>query len=236
MQERNNSFYHLGAVALLAVLPNLGHAATAVPNFDIDGIPKPGFPHFANSADITLTKSDSGSGASFQLSAVSTDKSPFVFQYNPSSSFTVNGTFNLAATFNASGKFTDGNITVDGTIPGYNVPGTTAPSSTNLFSAKLIAFGAETEIDDSSPVALGFKTDNLTGWAGDQFGNHGQESVYLYNFNVPGLMNDFSNFKFKTATFHGSAITTVPVPAAVWLFGSALALLSGARRRKAALV
>jgi hypothetical protein len=216
------------AVTLLSMLPSVGFAASAVPNFLIGGVPPAGFPHFENPASITLTKFGTGASASFLLTSANTSGN-FIFQYNPSSAYNVTGTYSLNASYNAVGVFTGGSLAINGTLPGYNGPGT-APSATsqNLFSAKLVSFGYDS-VPDITPVALGFKTENFSGWA-KQFSDGSAESAYLYNFNVPGLMSMFTNPKFKTITFQGSAMTTVPIPAAVWLFGSGLALISCVRR------
>jgi hypothetical protein len=218
------------ALTLLFVLPSVGIAASAVPNFLIGGVPPAGFPHFENPASITLTKFGTSSSATFQLTAASTSGN-FIFQYDPTSAYTVTGTYSLTASFNATGVFTGGSLAINGTLPGYDGPGT-APATTaqNLFSAHLVSFGNDI-VPDITPVALGFKTENFSGWA-TQFSDGSAESAYLYNFNVPGLMGMFTNPKFKTITFQGSAITTVPIPAAVWLFGSGLALIACVRRKK----
>jgi hypothetical protein len=217
-------------LSLLSLLPSVGFAASAVPNFLIGGVPPAGFPHFENPASITLTKSGTGSSASYLLTSANTS-GDFIFQYNSTSAYNVTGTYNLTASFNAAGVFTGGSLAINGTLPGYNGPGT-APSATsqNLFSANLVSFGYDI-VPDITPVALGFKTENFSGWA-TQFSDGSAESAYLYNFNVPGLMNMFANPKFKTITFQGAALTTVPIPAAVWLFGSGLALISCVRRNK----
>ena len=219
-----------GFAILLYLSPSLGFGASAVPNFIIGGVPPAGFPHFENPASITLTKTGAGSAATFQLTSASTPGS-FIFQYNPTSAYAVAGTYSLTANFNAAGTFTGGTLAINGTIPGYNGPGTApAPTTQNLFSANLVGFGYDI-IPDNSPVALGFMTQDFSGWA-TQFSDGSAESAYLYSFNVPGLMSMFTNPKFRTITFQGSAMTTVPIPAAVWLFGPGLALIAGFRRKK----
>jgi hypothetical protein len=222
------------AFLALAVLPTASQAVAVVPNFSIGGIPIPGFPHFDNKKDITLTlaKSGSGAGATYQLTANYTAPGIFRFQYDPAHPFNVvNGTYQLVASFNSSAALTGGSVTVNGIISGYNIPDTTAPPTTSslLYKADLLGYGTDTTAN-ATPMALGFKTGNTdpTSWA-YQFQKTGFESVYLYDFNVAALMSSFKNPKFKTITFSkASALTTVPLPAAVWLFGSALAVLSGA--------
>jgi hypothetical protein len=48
------------------------------------------------------------------------------------------------------------------------------------------------------------------------------------------LNNSSGNWRFDNVVISGSAVSAVPVPAAVWLFGSALAGFLGLKRRKAA--
>jgi hypothetical protein len=224
--------YPASAFLLLSVLPTAGQAITVAPNFSIGGIPAPGFPRFDNTKDVnvTLAKSGSGAGATYQLTANYTSGA-FLLQYDPWTSFNVAGTFQLVANFNSSGALTGGSVAINGTIPTYSVSGTTAPPGTPslLYGAQLTAYGADTTAN-ATPMALGFKTNNATGWAA-QF-QSSPESVYLYDFNTAAFMSSFNNPKFKTITFtKASALTTVPLPAAFWLFGSALAALSGTRRR-----
>jgi hypothetical protein len=52
------------------------------------------------------------------------------------------------------------------------------------------------------------------------------ESIYISL--LGGFDGNFNNGKFKDS---GIAITTVPIPAAAWLFGSALGLLGWVRSR-----
>ncbi len=51
---------------------------------------------------------------------------------------------------------------------------------------------------------------------------------------VPGTFMDNGPFAGQHATFEGVAVSAVPVPAAVWLFGSGLLGLVGVARRKKA--
>lgn len=237
-----NYMLPLWAAAALAVAPSFGQAA--LPDLNVPGIAPAGYANFSDAASITLTKQGSMDGTGgYLLTATSTGATgPFVFQYDPSTSFNVNGTFNLSATFNSTGTFIGGNVGITGTIPGYNGPGnagTVATASQNLFSANLSAFNVDIA-SPSSNDALGFTTDkaSFSGWA-SQFAANSNESVYLYAFGAHGLMSLFTNPRFtpgSSITLQGQAVTTVPIPAAVWLFGSSLAFLTGvgARRKKAA--
>jgi hypothetical protein len=221
--------YALPAGAFLLALgaPGLSHALAVAPNFSIAGISPPGFQHFDNSVQIHLVKTGSGSSATYQMNA-NWASGTFLFQTDPWTSFNVNGTYHVAASFDSAGAFTGGSVSINGAIPGYAGPGAGTPNGL-LYSADLTAFGADT-VNDATPAALGFKTENPGGWAG-QF-QTSPESVYLYGFNVASLMSSFSSVKFRSVIYNNAlAYTTVPIPAAVWLFGSAMAALAGWRKR-----
>lgn len=77
----------------------------------------------------------------------------------------------------------------------------------------------------------------ISGIAGDSVldyvalsgGNAGQGNVYFASHVAGFLDQDPGGAELTSAFFGGSAV--VPVPAAVWLFGSALGLVAGLRRR-----
>lgn len=225
----------LWVAALLVAMPNIGQASP-VPvdpyEIEIDGIPAPGYPSFQNAVSITQSRSGTGASATTLLVATHT-ASGITFRPNANSSYAIlNPSFLLSASFDSEGAFISGSVSINGELPGYNGPGIAPPAGlTNLYLANLSDFGFD-KVNGKTPVALGFKTDNFSGWAA-QF-QSGPESVYLYDFNVVGFMNSFKNPKLRTTTFSGSAITTVPVPGAVWLFGSSVGLLlAGLSRRTA---
>ncbi len=228
----------LGILLVMYGLSGPVQALAVVPNFNIAGIPPPGFAHFDQTRDVEvkLVKSGTGTGATYQLTATfnnTANGDPALFQQDPWTQFGMSGTYQLTANFDSAAGWTGGSVSINGTVPGYNVPGYTAPPNTSslLYRADLIAYRADTTAD-ATPMALGFETTNPTGWAA-QF-QTGNESVYLYDFNVAALMGSFTSNKFKSVTFtKASALTTVPLPAAFWLFGTALLALSGARRRPA---
>jgi len=89
--------------------------------------------------------------------------------------------------------------------------------------------GGGLEGDPPSTALIGFRTTNIQCISEiDIFANcTDSESVYLDVAFIDDLnIDDFTAFK-------GSAVTTIPVPAAAWLFGSGLlGMVSFARRRK----
>lgn len=218
-----------GALLILAQAPGMVRAASIPPNFSITNIPPPGFPHFDNTADLTLLKTGTGPTAAYQMTA-NWNSGAFLFQTGPSLSFTVTGSYSVTANFSSSGALTSGTVTVNGTVPGYNGPGA-APSANPqlLYQANLTAFNVD-PTNDGTPAALGFRTESPTGWAA-QFQTD-PESLYVYGFNVASFMSSFTTSKFRASAYGNTlAYTTVPVPAAAWLFGSAVLTLAGWRRR-----
>jgi hypothetical protein len=84
-------------------------------------------------------------------------------------------------------------------------------------------------------TGLGFETKGSTvaGWA-KQF-QGGDESLYLFAANMATLDNALASGKNIPSWFtvnDVAAITTVPLPAASWLFGSALIGIFGVTRRR----
>jgi hypothetical protein len=216
-------------VVILAALPlfwNTG--ATADIFYDLPGIPSTGDPNFTNDVFLKYQRADSVSN---KLTAELKKKTG---SFNMGSdTYTVNNmSFKLRANFTNTSdpEFVKegSSVRINGNISGLGDNGI-------LFRANLIGFA----LDDDGTV-IGFKTD-LTGlndkdsgnyFCADSFAAYCEaslgESVYFYNFGTLKL----GDKKFRE---YGSAITTVPVPAAVWLFGSGLlGLVSIARRKKVA--
>lgn len=230
-------------VILLAGSPLVLHAATYDPSelTGGGGVPPAGYPSFQQWQDvkITLTRNGSGPSRTYTLSAdfIPVGTSNYnSFRLNPSSSYAItNSTVNLTANFNAPvgnalPVFTSGQLSIQGDIPSWDVPGIAAPTNTNLYTADLSGYYVDPVGTGGSKGSLGFSTTNAGGWA-SAFQTVPTESVYLYDFNVPGLISTFYSSKIKTATWaQATQVTTVPIPAALWLFGSALGIISGFRR------
>lgn len=98
-----------------------------------------------------------------------------------------------------------------------------------------------TEVDTGTSGAIGFGTDNFGGWA-DQYSSGFPESVWFVG--MTGGDPDETKLAALTAMFASGSlsafssgdigyIATVPVPAALWLFGSVLPAVVMIRRRAA---
>ncbi|MCI0562825.1 MAG: hypothetical protein MN733_30455, partial [Nitrososphaera sp.] len=94
-----------------------------------------------------------------------------------------------------------------------------------LYSANLVDFNFTSDL-------LGFETTNASGWA-SQFQNaNALESLYFSNLSRP--FPGFDGLPGHGWSANATALTTVPLPGAAYLLGSALAgLFFGAAKRKA---
>jgi hypothetical protein len=115
---------------------------------------------------------------------------------------------------------------VNGT--GVTLPWSAGTSTTNIWGASLGETGGSTNLygqgPDQSGIAVG-QTVSLFGITGD--GSKGQIQTYDLGDNLTLSANG-------VLTVSSGSVSTVPLPAAVWLFGSGLLGLLGVGRRRAA--
>ena len=124
--------------------------------------------------------------------------------------------YTLEASFNSSGTFTSGFVVIEGKFNG-------SKQSETLMSAGLTSFGKSLD-----GYMWGFNTNNIWCSAEINAAAHGctlSEVVYL------GLDNAQMSLAKNWKTY-GVALTSVPVPAAAWLFASGLLGLVSVTRRK----
>ncbi len=164
------------------------------------------------------------------------DSGVWVMNLPPDGSTTdfINGTsYTLTAEFGGDGIFDSGTVVITGSSfgghPDYSGP--------NLLTANLTDFGFA---GTGSAGVFEFTFDNATGDM-SAFGTQGGIIVSTFDLAGSGISAGVQwdplangNPSFFSTDFSGnvgSADTFVPVPAAVWLFGSGLLGLMGLRRR-----
>jgi hypothetical protein len=222
----------------IAVLGASALAAGTADAWNAPGISQPSYPAFTDYGTNPLTlqfgliggsqKSIHGYTAptgDYVLAAFSTDDGAF---FSNSNSFkTINDeSYSMDAVFNSKGQWLSGGVTIYGCSP----PGSSCSKTSNLYTATFDKFGIAT-----SPVGLGFETNisTVSGWA-KQFQSF-DESLYLYAANMAPLDNALASGKNIPTYFTVNDVagwTTVPLPAAGWLFGSALIGIFGVMRRR----
>lgn len=231
----------LAALPILAIGGIRSAAAYTVPanlGGGYTGVPSVGYPDFYTDARVTFSKLSSGA---YKLTASDSGRT-FTFNTDPSHSWNVkDGDFQLTANFNRYLAFQNGTVDIEGYIPGYDGRGSldygysgpydVTNKAGNLYHADLVKFGI-----DLSPLGIGFMTDAATdtGWA-TQFMTS-NESVWLYSTNIWNTILRNVALRLGEDTWSinitgMNAVTTVPIPAAAWLFASGLMGLFAARRR-----
>jgi hypothetical protein len=222
--QSNKSLILILMFALSALAQNAFASTFPTPPYSLPGIPTSGAPGFTNSAEINLFNLG---GNSF-LFAASNAGAPLTFELGSHSVTSSSARFLVTAEFMADGSYIQntGTLTVSGSIPfissyaPYTLPGVYI--SGDLLTAKLDNFAFNSDL-------LGFSTSLLTGF-GSSFGTN--ESVY---FSTPGIASALGfgtnpGLHATTNPILANTVTSVPLPAAVWLFMSGLALL-GLRRK-----
>jgi len=204
-------------VSLLAIL-----ASNSASALQIEGITPSGQPVYMNPVKVrynaknnTFKAWTNGSGRDFSL-------------WDGSDLYAARGSLTLNASVdNAGNLMSTGRVQIKGGISALGLEG----GGNVLMNADLtdFAFGDILNPDGTvAGVGYGFNTNNIFCNPALPFTCTQRESVYLVLNGV--LPEDFLNSFSTSATAH----TTIPVPAAVWLFGSAIALLGWVRRRASA--
>lgn len=211
------SLAFVGALTILALGSTNSFASMAVSsmlNNGLPGIVPPSLPAFATSVNVNYLKGSSSS----QLTATYNKDIGFSILAYPNKIFSVKDTkYTLNAQFNNSGVFQTGTVKIQGKIPGLGIT-----NYETLMTADLTAFAMS-----SSGYIYGFNTNNIvcnsniSAYAGCTTA----ESIYL------GLFNPEKSLK-KSWSTKGIALTSIPIPTAVWLFGSGMMGLFGFVRHK----
>jgi hypothetical protein len=202
----------VGSLAVAGLFISSGAWAFDLPN---DTIPESGSPYFWNNVSIDMNDAGSKNG---EARLKITGRGDFTF-VNGSSIF--NGEkiiYKFLAFYNDLGELQSGTVQIKGGIPSLGIDKGTLLMTADIDEwnlhddPHLWAFGTTNIV--CSPLLLITCTQN--------------ESIYVSLLGNGGFDGNFSNGRFLTSGF---AVTTVPVPAAAWLFGSALGLLGWVRSR-----
>lgn len=189
----------------------------------LPGLRFAGQPNFENDVNARwIQKGPAGRAGNLLIARMKRGDNMYL-NMSPTESYAVtNPSFFLMANFNTRGDLIGRNsVTIRGTIddPVFG------QYSGLLMTADLTKFAYGK--NDFGEDLLGFNTENIVCPLFDFCTKN--ESAYL-NLGQLGLDADMANWGSFVAS--GTAVTTIPVPAAAWLFGSGLIGLVGIARRK----
>ncbi|MDD2658573.1 MAG: VPLPA-CTERM sorting domain-containing protein [Methylococcales bacterium] len=229
-------------VLLLPVFASTGNAAGVIPS---------SYPLFENIYDTVLVREQT------VYTSPNTSDSYWTLTGTGSTSLFMGGLTNFVnvgdanvhyqANFNAQGQLItaiDGvklnnSLEITGSLPKGTFNGTSWADQPNqlLLSANLV-----NPTGTSNGNALGFNTQFTGGWVANNTGLTGgsmSESLWLLGLNpdFKNLVNfvDGKGVLSPWSTYNAISIASVPLPAAVWLFGAGLMAVLGARRKSAGL-
>ena len=193
----------LASVLIIALFGNTSAFAFSLPN-----ITPSGSPAFTNNVRVQMNPHG-------RLRMWAHNQT---FSLDTGSDFMVGtrGTYKLNAYFSDDGIFERGDVFLRGKIEQLGI----STKKIDLMSATLTSANI---VDD--PYLLGFNTTDI--WCAPELMLNCTESESVY----VALSKAFSGEIGRNFMANGIAVTTVPVPAAVWLFGSSLGLLGWVRRR-----
>lgn len=189
-----------------------------VQGYSLPGIISASWPNFENNVFVRVVE-QGNHGAML----IATGGRNGYFNLNPDTSYKIQGGgYLLKARFGPTGNLLSGNVKITGTIDTEY-----GRASGLLMTAKLGDKSGDGIDWNFSSDLIGFDTNHIKCNAViDSFAACTQhESVFL-SLNEGGF-NGLEKYSSK-----GLAVTSVPVPAAAWLFGSGLLGLVGAARQK----
>jgi hypothetical protein len=186
---------------------------TQVSAFSLTGIPTSGTPVFGNSVKVTLNSAN----GSLKLRG----SKDFLFADGVNPTWMGTGSkYNVDVSFNKNtGAFQGGTLTLRGAIAGLEI----YDKRTVLVTADITDWNVT-----ENQWLWGFKTENIVCSPLLLISCTPSESIYV-ELDEAFTAGDVTGNSFRSTGF---AHTTVPVPAAAWLFGSALGFLGWAARKR----
>ena len=198
-----------GLITVASVLVIALFSNTSAFAFSLPGITPSGSPAFTNNVRVHLAPNG-------KLKIMGRGNQTFMLDTGLETMVGTGGKYTLTARFDDAGSFLSGDVSIYGAMAQAGI----TKKNTLLMSADLT--GANL-MDD--PHLWGFNTSNIVCNADLLLECTDKESVYV------ALSNAFSGDFGRNFMSMGIAVTTVPVPAAIWLFGSGLGLLVWVRRK-----
>ena len=177
----------------------------------------PSFPQFQNS--VTIKRGNGPNSDTWSISNKNGQNSTSQFFTSVSTSYAVSSVkYDGSVLWNPNGTFNSGTVSITGKVAGF--------SRQELMTADLVGY----EWDTGS--FLGFNTSNIQ-CSADLNSLIGGGGCTTNESLVIQLKNGWDgNPLTKGLNLSGIAITSVPLPAAAWLFISGLGLMGVAARRK----
>jgi hypothetical protein len=208
------------SVLMLVVSGSNAYAVSLLPGYELPGITPSGYPNFENSVKLKVKKKGQ---KGFKLRVRKKGKDNYL-NANSERLKIKGGNYKLKAMFDPFGNFLEGTLKIKGKVdtPLGKAKGT-------LMTATLTSFAFDSDFDNGlGGSLLGFNTTDIEcnsiidAWVNCT----SNESVYIL-LDEYGFAPTVKNYKSK-----GLSVATIPVPAAVWLFGSGLIALVGMTRRR----
>jgi hypothetical protein len=199
--------------------------AGTVGAYDLPGIPPSGSPVFGNDLKVDFNPNS----GKIKI----TGKNEFTFNNSQQIFLGDSSNYTLRVNFDTgTGLFESGSLELRGAIAALGIPRNETLVTADIMDWNLTGTQSGAPLPGGGFDLWGFATSNIVCSPMLLIQCTQSESVYVeLDQAFSGQFSDYQVNKFRT---DGHALTTVPVPAAAWLFGSALGFLAWLRRRSGA--